>query len=505
MLLIGEDHIEKALPQLRAQHPHVELGDGYDAQFYVQLAMQPNLHDPALQQALDNLPYRARRILLSWTAWAIGGGDPGRTLHVFATLNLVCWLALAVLLLRWFPANSWNNYLRWLGIMLSFGLCFSVRASLLDGPSLLAIAAGMALLESGRPWWAAFTLGAAGLIKETNILAATAFLPLGQKSRRPWGWGLLRGFLIALPCILWFLYLSHNFSSQAAQGVGNFSLPGQAFVQKWQMTLGELFRRGIGTPNDRSLLMMIALTTQALYLVLRPCLTHPWWRLGAVYLGLMFILGPAVWEGQPGAASRALLPLGLAFNVLLPRGRRWLLVLLLGNATIFCALQSFQFPGGKSFSFSGPSELRQPAATQAEWSVKFSSEWFPAKRSHWEYWRWSRGDAHLTVVNPLAQPIVADVSFAVKSRDTLTLKVSRGQVILWQGTTTPQLRTIQLNSLKLEPGEQVWSFTAVRPRDTTAPSLPNTETFCLRNLKIELLARAQPAVEPAPPPQSNPR
>jgi len=59
MLLIGDKWADRAIPQLLAQKPYVESeSDGYDAQFYVQIAIQPDLHDPALQHAVDNLPYR---------------------------------------------------------------------------------------------------------------------------------------------------------------------------------------------------------------------------------------------------------------------------------------------------------------------------------------------------------------------------------------------------------------------------------------------------------------
>jgi len=491
-LLIGDKWADRAIPQLLGQKPYVEPeSDGYDGQFYVQIAMQPDLHDPALQRAVDNLPYRARRILLSWTAWLLGGGEPGRTMHIFSVLNIFSWLALAGLLLRWFPATSWNNYLRWAGVLLSFGLCFSVRASLLDGPSLLVIAIGLALLESGRPWWACLALGSAGLIRETNILAASALFSFERKSSAAWTITLVRCALVILPCLLWVLYLFHVFGAHTSSGEGNFDLPFHAFLLKWQSTLGEMYHRGFGGPNDRSLLLLIALTTQAAVLLLRPRISSPWWRLGVVYLVLMIILGPAVWEGYPGAAARTLLPMGLAFNVLVPSGRRWLAILLLGNATIFCSLQSFQYPGGKSVTFAGASELHQAPGHDSDWSVNFSNDWFPPKRSHWEYWRWSRGDAHVSITNPLNQPVVANVRFELKSRDVRIITVQRGQERLWCGTVTSHLQTVQLDAVLLAPGDEVWSFKTEDAGKHPASS-GRAEVFCLRNLKIELLHLSEP-------------
>lgn len=83
---------------------------GYDAQYYAQIAMRPWLTNRALNEAMDSMPYRARRILFSWTAYGLGGGDPARALHIYAVQNIVCWFLLAGLLLRWFPATSWENF-----------------------------------------------------------------------------------------------------------------------------------------------------------------------------------------------------------------------------------------------------------------------------------------------------------------------------------------------------------------------------------------------------------
>jgi hypothetical protein len=64
----------------RLPHPRIDAlknldyyveadSDGYDAQYYVQIAMAPSLRDPQLKAAVDSLPYRARRILISWVSY----------------------------------------------------------------------------------------------------------------------------------------------------------------------------------------------------------------------------------------------------------------------------------------------------------------------------------------------------------------------------------------------------------------------------------------------------
>jgi len=41
----------------------------YDGQFYAQRALDPLLRDPLTDRAMDLAPFRARRILFSWTAY----------------------------------------------------------------------------------------------------------------------------------------------------------------------------------------------------------------------------------------------------------------------------------------------------------------------------------------------------------------------------------------------------------------------------------------------------
>ena len=69
LIMFGDRMHSRYLPALRAvNHYEEQNSPGYDAQYYAQLAMQPRLSDPALQSGVDNLEYRARRILFCWTA-----------------------------------------------------------------------------------------------------------------------------------------------------------------------------------------------------------------------------------------------------------------------------------------------------------------------------------------------------------------------------------------------------------------------------------------------------
>ena len=153
LLSIGDVLSETKVTALRSVPHHVYEGSaGYDGAYYVQLALYPALDNPELRKAIDNLPYRARRILTSWAAWVLGAGRPAWVVQAYALLNVGCWLALGWVLLRWFPPDGWGNVLRWGAVMFSHGLCMSARHSLVDGPALLLVALAMRWLEDGRGW-----------------------------------------------------------------------------------------------------------------------------------------------------------------------------------------------------------------------------------------------------------------------------------------------------------------------------------------------------------------
>ena len=77
LISIGDQLSESQVTALRnVPHYVYEKSPGYDGAYYVQLALYPNLDNPELKKAIDNLPYRARRILFSWVAWALGLGQP---------------------------------------------------------------------------------------------------------------------------------------------------------------------------------------------------------------------------------------------------------------------------------------------------------------------------------------------------------------------------------------------------------------------------------------------
>jgi len=497
LVMFGDKAQAPYIPALKAINHYVEPDStGYDAQYYAQIAMRPWLSNRALKAAMDSMPYRARRILFSWTAYGLGGGDPARALHIYAVQNIVCWFLLAGLLLRWFPAKSWENFCRWLGVLFSFGLCFSVRGSLVDGPSLLLIAIGMALAERGRTWWAAGVLGLAGLGKETNILAGTALAPDSGRNLRGWVRAILQGVLVVAPLAVWMVTLKLWLGSGGDAGARNFDWPFAAYVNKWIETAAVFKTDDAGSIGLWSALMLIALTTQWLFFALRPRWSELWWRVGASYAVLLVVLGDAVWEGYPGAASRVLLPMTLAFNVLLPRGRKWWALLLLGNLTVFFSSDTLKPPGRETFRLEGPRALRMVEATGRTVEAVFTDDdWYQAERSRFDYWRWSRGEAKVTLRNPHPFAVIADIAFDLKSSDErkVTVQSAEGGAVLWTGETVHVLRGVLLPGVRLPPGDTVWRFATNKAAQFPSNGDPRKVAFSLRNMEIRILAKAPEA------------
>ena len=342
LLIISES--DRKTATLRAL-PHYEYpaGNAYDGGMYAQLAMDPLLRDPEIDAVLDAPAYRARRILFSATAYLFGLGKPGWILQAYALQNVLAWLLLAWTLTRWIPPDGPRLFTLWALSMFSHGLTMSVRMSLLDGPSLLLLVFAVAAAERQRTWLPAAIVGIAGLGRETNLLGAVAL---------PWPHGWLRtagaALLIALPLLIWQDYVWSIYRGTSTTAVTHhLTLPFAGYLLKWQVTLREIGVRGFFAPAGLSLLVLIALTVQAIFLVRTRAWAQPWWRLAAAYALLMVVAHWVVWEGHPGAITRVVLPMKFGFNVLLarvqPRGFwGWCI---LGNLDLFASLDVLPVPG----------------------------------------------------------------------------------------------------------------------------------------------------------------
>jgi hypothetical protein len=296
----------------------------YDGQFYAQRALDPLARDPAVDRAMDLAPFRARRILFSWTAYLAGLGRPAWILEAYALQNVAAWLILAVLLARWMPPATPRGLATWSACLCSHGLLWSVRFSLLDGPSLVLLAAAVTLAETGRPLASAAVAGINGLGRETNILGVLA-QPL-PRSARDWARIVVAGALVVLPLLLWEDYLYSIYRSTIFAGADQLTPPGRGLAFALRGVVRAIRAKGPFTAAGLQACLVLGLVVQACYLILRMEIRQPWWRIGAGYLVLMLLMNDVLWVPATGAMTRVVLPMTVGFNVLLAgerRGRFW--------------------------------------------------------------------------------------------------------------------------------------------------------------------------------------
>jgi hypothetical protein len=487
LLEFGDHQHARYLPELRAfNHYELPASYGYDGQFYAEIAIRPHLSDPVLARAVDSLPYRARRILFSWSAWVFGGGNPMRVANAYAVQSLAAWLLLSLLLLRWFPPAGWGNFFRWGCVLFSFGMCHSLRASLVDGPSLLLIAFGVALVEWRRPWMAAAVLGISGLARETNVLAGVALAP-GENTTRAWIRSLLRAALVVAPILLW-MWVLRRWLGSSGRGEGNFSAPFSGYVSKWCASMDGLRQAGSLRTTLGNLATLVALAVQVAFLALRRKWNDPWWRVGATFGALMAVLGTSVWAGFPPAAARVLLPMTLAFNILVPRGRRWWAVLLLGNLNLLASREVLILANQESYRLEGPGDLCMVEANGYRVGPVFDRRWYPPGHSLLEYWRWSDGPSSMAIRNPQPFALDADLSFRLRVRSARTITVLEGKRALWSGRVEPggPGTEVDLPGLRLDPGDTLLTFSTPPPPGFMDGKTLGPVVFSVRSLVITL-------------------
>jgi len=309
--------------------PHFDnpASPGYDGMFYAQLAVDPLLRDPAIDRALDNPPYRARRILFSWTAYALGLGRPEWILRAYAIQNVMAWLLFAWLLIRWMPPSTPRAFVLWTGTLLSPGMLASVRLALPDAPSALLVACALAVAErsstslrAGPLMAASAIVGLAGLGRETSLLAAAFLVKFVRRDWRSWLLVATCGLVCLLPLALWVDYLRSIYRADALTNPGQVTTPLSGLIWKLGAIRQELSRAPFSWPTTISVLAVLGFFAQAAWIlreIARPGERLPWALAGAAYVLLGLAAHAVVWEGSPGAFTRVLLPLTVAANVLL--------------------------------------------------------------------------------------------------------------------------------------------------------------------------------------------
>jgi len=340
LLRFGEDYRDRQIARVAELPVAIKPNRGYDGQFYGQMAVEPAPTEPALLNALDNPGYRLRRMLLPAAAHLLGGGNAWRTLHIYATINVVAWLALGALLWRIIgPADACGTA-TWIGCMLGLGTLDSVRMALTDVPALVLTLSAIVIAQRARPRTAVAVLAATALVRETALLSFAALDTRPWHDRASWRAHVRTLACVTLPVALWSVWLFGRVSSVDPLGRANFDWPAFAISEHAATWVGSLVAGDFDSRHTFGLLAIASFSWQSISLLRQWRSTSPWVRMALPFAVLFWILGDAVWHGY-WAVARACLPMTVAFNLTLPRDRSFAWRWALGNICVLHAVWRF--------------------------------------------------------------------------------------------------------------------------------------------------------------------
>jgi hypothetical protein len=289
------------------------------------------------------------------------------------------------------------------------------------------------------------------------------------------------------------IFLRWKLGPPQETGLNNFALPLAGLAEKWGVTFASRAELNDQTLWWATLALTAGLTAQALFFAVRWRPKEIWWRVGATFMILMLFLAQPVWEGYPGAAGRVLLPMTLAFNILVPRGRRWLAVLLAGNLTVVAGFKEFT-PPREFFTVSAPRELL------SEVRVVRTGGWYGSEDSGGLRWRWSSGKDRpgLRIVNDSGAPLTIVCEGQVASAlDERRLRISAGSAaaprtndaMVWSGELRAQAEKFQFG-LTVPSGATLVSFATDKPGHVVGND-PRIMAFKVLNVSIVVKPTAE--------------
>lgn len=517
-LQAGSAFEPRAIPAYRAtpkyHDPFPPHRWGFDGQMYAQIALDPLLRDPQLGEALDDPPYRSRRILLPWLAWLGGLGKPFRVLNVYAGLNLLFWLGYVWLLGWMFRPYGWPGLLGFAAMLLTCGVIECMHSSLVDFPSFVLMTTAVALGGTGG----AAVLALAVLTREANVLGFVGLARFRPPWREFFRENLKRGLIVVLPLALWVAYVLWVFRHrEAGFDGGNLGLPFGGIMGK----LGEL---SVLAPTGairwhrwyyefyknyelHALLTIISVLTQCLYLVLHRDWEKPLWRMAIVFVPYFLCISFLSWESH-FTVTRHALPITLAFNLLLAArsSRAWVVWFFLGNCFVPFGVYDFAMmpaartpprpaeyvlvtpdtPGAHPAAAASP-----PAATVAApagrppVSLAYAGGWSPQQWNVRDTWRWgATNSAVITLRNDTGAAVRLGLEFLTRSAKPRTLAVSAGGHTLWHGVLSPATQVLKL-PLDVPPGETAVTFSSPEPA-TDSDDPPGKFTFLVEDPRLEI-------------------
>jgi hypothetical protein len=269
---------------------------------------------------------------------------------------------------------------------------------------------------------------------------------------RGWRNAALCVFVAAVPLALWVLHLRSAWHVPLdGGGVANFTWPLAAYFGRWRAVAQDFGKFGWSEPFIANLCLHLGLTVQVLWIVARPRWSSIWWRVGAAHVVLLMMLNTQVWAGYSGASSRVLLPLLLAFNVLVPRSAFGIVVLIAGNLTVVAGFSEMHAPPRATWTIDGPPSIVVDAASHRRVEVQYVSGFFGPEADGKFSWRWTSGDAVLRITNPHAFPFVAHAHLGLRGTRARHVTLTAGDAILWSGPVGAEIREMDLAPFVVPP------------------------------------------------------
>ncbi len=469
---------------------------GFDGQLYAELSLDPLLLDPGLDTALDNPPYRARRILLSWLAWLGGLGQPVWILNVFAALNLVFWVGYAWLAHKLFRPHGWAGLAGFSAILVTCGIIECMHGSLTDFPSFVLMTWATVIGGTGG----AALLAAALLGRETCALGFIGIAEFGRPWKDAFKKNLVRGLIAVIPLTLWIAYVTWRFRHRESgldggnlepplagimAKLGEFTVTASHGSIRWNRLFFELYK----SYELHGLLTVISLFTQCVYIATHREWSNRLWRFAAIFVPYFLCIGYLTWEPH-FTVTRHALPITFVFNLMLaikPR-RGWLAWFVLGNCFVPYGVYYFHQQGNErsppppvEFAIVAPAHVTP--AIRAEYATGWSTQQWRVT----DTWRWGLGaTADLTLRNDTAQPATVEFSFLARSVKPRGLKVAfRGETV-WQGQLGPLRQVITLN-LRLPAGASQITFSSSEPATEADDPTARDVTFMVAAPRVEIL------------------
>jgi hypothetical protein len=232
---------------------------GYDGQLFLTIALDPLLKNPDSILALDNPPFRYRRILYPFLSYLISLGNRNLIPYVMVGLNVIA-ISLIVLLVSLYLKHYKQKTESSLCILSIPGIWIVLAFSTADVINSLWMIAAIYFYTIKSPKKLSVAIILACLTRETSLLIWLTFVILSI-------WEKHKNYLLYLipaifPAIFWNIYVLLRFNQQNIAGVeSNFVYPFQGILEKFTL----IIQTGLQGKNIYDLYCFLLLITIILF------------------------------------------------------------------------------------------------------------------------------------------------------------------------------------------------------------------------------------------------